>query len=153
MEIHQRENEKDGQVQFIQISLQLLKVQGLMPLEKIKRGNYPQEADRIMQIERFKSPCSLPKPPKCAYLKNHQVSERCHFAEAMCAPPSSRWRNAQDKRWGWHSIGEQSPKMCLWIYRAHGPIHPCVNPLCHHPVSLTEKGQIVAQKKRYPRRN
>lgn len=111
-----------------------------------------------MQIERFKSSCSLPGPLKCVYLKSWQVSERCHFAEAMCAPPSSQWLNAQAERAGtvlvdpkeccvfaanaltcrerswtnlmsrltghWAHPGEQSPRVCLWLYRTHDWINP-----------------------------
>ncbi|TKC48369.1 hypothetical protein EI555_011155, partial [Monodon monoceros] len=72
--------------------------------------------------------------------------------QKQCVPPIVTMAVGLAQHW-WPLKSEQSPKVRLWIYRAHGPIHPCVNPLCHHPVSLTEKGQIVAQKKRYPRRN
>ena len=49
-----------------------------------------------------------------AYPRSHQVSEGCHFKEAMCAIPLLQWwsdRCAQGKQQGWTQ--GQWPKMSI----------------------------------------
>ena len=87
----------------------------------------------------------LPRPSMYAYPKSHQISEGCHFTEAVCAILSLQWWRSWEvcpgPKWGWMQ-GQYPQKSAEFL------LHMLKNAECNDELNGLDVDALVTEQSR-----